>query len=110
MPITEAAVQALLTPLARARPITSRKMFGGVGIYADGVFFAIIDDDRLYFKSDEQTASSYDKYDAAPWAMPGGPPTYGYREVPGAILESDDLGDWIDAAIAVANRKKAKGK
>jgi TfoX/Sxy family transcriptional regulator of competence genes len=34
---------------------SARKMFGGVGLYCDGIFFGLIDDDVFYLKSDEQT-------------------------------------------------------
>lgn len=32
--------------------ISVRQMFGGYGLYNDGLFFAIIVDDELYFKAD----------------------------------------------------------
>ncbi len=43
-----AHVLELMRPTAQ---VTSRAMFGGHGLYADGVFFAILDDDTLYLKS-----------------------------------------------------------
>jgi len=110
MPVTEAAVQSFLSKLSAVRPITSRKMFGGIGIYCDGVFFAVIDDDRLYFKVDETNLSDYEAKGAAQWIIEGmsngGPMPY--REVPAEVLDSGDLGDWIDKAVQVALRKKKK--
>jgi TfoX/Sxy family transcriptional regulator of competence genes len=35
-------------------------MFGGVGLYLDGLFFALIDDDTLFFKTDEATRKRYE--------------------------------------------------
>ena len=43
-------VMEQLTAIAR---ISSRRMFGGVGLYADDLFFALIDDDTVYFKVDD---------------------------------------------------------
>ncbi len=112
MAVTQAAVEGLLEPLRAIRPITSRKMFGGVGVYCDGVFFACIDDDRLYFKADELTLPMFETYGAEQWEIEGqsgGPMPY--WEVPSAILaDSEALGGWIDAAVGVANRKKKPKK
>lgn len=112
MPVTEAAVQSLLAPLAKVRSISSRKMFGGIGIYCDGVFFAVIDDDRLFFKVDEYNLPDYEAFGAAQWFIEG--PNGGampYRQVPGEILDDGEkLGEWIDRSVEVAQRKKTKKK
>ena len=110
MPVTEAAVQDFLAKLSAVRPITSRKMFGGIGIYCEGTFFAVIDDDRLYFKVDDQNLPDYEARGASQWVIEGmsngGPMPY--REVPADVLTSTVLGDWIDKAVQVALRKKKK--
>ena len=36
-------------------------MFGGVGIYAGELFFALIADDTLYLKADDQTRSEFER-------------------------------------------------
>lgn len=112
MPVTDAAVQTLLAPLSAVRAITSRKMFGGIGIYCDGVFFAVIDDDRLYFKVDEVNLPDYDEMGARQWVIEG--PNGGampYRELPDKILNDPNvLGSWIDDSVRVAQTKKTKKK
>ncbi|MEK7716517.1 MAG: TfoX/Sxy family protein, partial [Pseudomonadota bacterium] len=47
-------VLELLTPIGAVR---ARAMFGGFGIYRGDTFFAIIVDDKLYFKADNVTCS-----------------------------------------------------
>ena len=42
-------VLELLAPLGNVR---ARAMFGGYGIYRGEIMFAIITDDRMYFKAD----------------------------------------------------------
>ena len=110
MPVTDSAVNDFLERLKLVRPISSRKMFGGIGIYCDGTFFAVIDDDRLYFKVDDGNIGDYQGHDAAQWTIEG--PNGGampYREVPTVILDApDELGAWIDRAVEVALRKKKK--
>ena len=112
MPISPEAVERLMAPLLAVRPITSRKMFGGLGIYCDGVFFGIIDDDRLYFKFDAVNGPDYDAFDAPQWVIEGeNASAMPYREVPAEIHEDTDrLAEFIDAAVAVALRKKTKPK
>jgi len=101
-----------MAPMLAVRSITSKKMFGGIGIYSDGIFFAVIDDDRLYFKSDAQSDPAFDEYESAPWVLSGDPPSaMPYRELPTVILADPiQLAEWIDAAVAVAERKKTKPK
>ena len=40
--------------------IASRRMFGGHGLYCDGLFIALISGDQLYFKADAQTQPDFD--------------------------------------------------
>ena len=112
MPVTPEAIERLMAPMLAVRSITSKKMFGGIGIYSDGIFFAVIDDDRLYFKSDAQSDPAFDEYESAPWVLSGDPPSaMPYRELPTVILADPiQLAEWIDAAVAVAERKKTKPK
>lgn len=39
--------------------LVSRRMFGGVGLYADGLFFGLLDDDTLYLKVDDTNRDDY---------------------------------------------------
>ncbi len=54
----------LLAPLG---PVAARPMFGGFGIYLDGVMFALIADDTLYLKVDEGTRPDYEAAGSAPF-------------------------------------------
>ncbi|MFZ4508499.1 MAG: TfoX/Sxy family protein [Fimbriimonas sp.] len=111
MPVSPEKVDQFLQRLGEVRPITSRKMFGGIGLYSDGVFFAVIDNDRLYFKSDAETDPTYEAHGSAQWVIEGDPPSpMPYREVPASVFAGPDLGAWIDAAVAVATRKKSAPK
>ncbi|RYG48175.1 TfoX family protein [bacterium] len=107
--LTTEAVERILAALNSARPVTSRKMFGGVGLYTDGAFFGVIDDDRLYLKSDAATDGVYDTEEAAQWILPQGPMPY--REVrPHLLSDPERLGERIDSAVAIWRAKNAKKK
>ena len=56
MAVTEGFKDLVRDLLADFGPVTIRNMFGGAGIYAGGVMFAILDDDVLYLKTDETSA------------------------------------------------------
>lgn len=39
--------------------VDGKRMFGGYGLYVDGVFVALVAGDTLYLKADEQTQSRF---------------------------------------------------
>ena len=51
-------VEYLNEVFAEFGAIQSKKMFGGYGIYHDGVMFALVSDDTLYLKADETTRNA----------------------------------------------------
>lgn len=112
MPVTDEAVTRLVARLSAARAVEWRKMFGGVGLYCDGTFFGVIDDDRLYFKFDEETSGLYDGFGSPQWVIAGDPPQpMPYREVPSSVLADPvQLGEFMLAAVEVARRKKKAKK
>ena len=96
----------VLDQLRTVAPVTARAMFGGVGIYSRGTFFALIADDVLYFKVDATTRPRYEERGSMAF-NPFGKGTMGYYALPEDILEdADELRDWMHAALAVARRKK----
>jgi DNA transformation protein len=100
----------VLEQLGQVAKTTSRRMFGGVGYYADGLFFAIADNDSLYFKVDAVTQSDFEAEGMKPF-RPFGPESapMGYWEVPAGVLDSsDDLETWMKKALGVALRAAAK--
>jgi TfoX/Sxy family transcriptional regulator of competence genes len=50
----------VLEQLQGAGPVTAKKMFGGVGLYIDMVFFGLIADDVLYLKVDDSNRADYE--------------------------------------------------
>jgi len=90
--------------------ITSKSMFGGVGLYADGLFFALIANDRLYFKVDDSNRPDFEAAEMEPFRPYGDERAMKYYEVPIAVLEdADALQTWAKKAIDVARRAR-KGK
>ena len=93
--------------------IRARSMFGGVGIYAEELFFALIADDTLYFKVDDSNRPDFVAQGMRPF-MPYGDAgeVMQYYEVPADLLdEPEAMRPWVEKSIAAAARKaKAKTK
>lgn len=107
MPVSASYQEYILEQLAEAGSITAKKMFGGVGLYLNSLFFALIADDRLYFKVDDTTRPDYEAVGMEPFQpYDDRPYTMQYYEVPVEILEDrTDLCIWTKKALAVAARQ-----
>jgi DNA transformation protein and related proteins len=93
--------------LGRVAPVTARSMFGGVGLYAQGLFFALIAEDRLYFKVNDSTRPAFARLGMEPFRPFGEESAMGYYEVPADVLEDvAQLEPWMRKAIDVAAKAK----
>ena len=96
----------VLDQLRTVAPVTAKAMFGGVGIYSGGFFFALIADDVLYFKVDATTRKAYEDRGSDAF-NPFGKGRMNYYALPEDILEdADELRQWMRDALAAARRKK----
>lgn len=99
----------ILELLGRAGSVTGRSMFGGYGLYLDGVFFAVIDDDTVYFKVDESTQGEYEAAGMKAFNPMADEKPMRYYAVPPDVLEDPDrLREWAGRAVAVARNAKKK--
>jgi DNA transformation protein len=110
MAVSQSYREFVLEQLGRVTPVTGKSMFGGVGIYAQGLFFALIAEDRLYFKVDDATRLDFEKRGMEPFRPFGEDSAMGYYEVPADVVEGvNQLEIWMKKAIDVAARAK-RGK
>lgn len=105
----------VLEQLTGSEPVTARAMFGGVGLYCQGLFFALIDDDTVYLKVDDVTRSEFERLGSAPFRPYGDEsPTMQYYELPAGILEDREaVRPWIARGLEAARRavaQRAAGK
>jgi len=94
----------LMQPLGH---VTARPMFGGFGMYADGLFFAIVVNDVLYFKVDDVNRGQFTdrKLDPFTFDMKGEIKTMNYHRCPEEALENPVLmAEWGKSGIAAAMR------
>ena len=112
MAATEGFKDFITDQLAGFGPVTIRNMFGGAGVYADGVMFGLLADDVLYLKADETSAQAFAAEGMVPFTYePDGraPVAMSYWEVPPRLLEEpDELARWATEAHRIACAAKAK--
>jgi DNA transformation protein len=110
MPVDPGFRDFVQDQLSGLGPITIRSMFGGAGVYADGVMFGLIAFDALYFKADETTIPDYQTEGAEPFTYEGQgkPIEMSYWQVPERLYEDpDDMVAWAGKALDVARRARA---
>lgn len=115
MAVSDSYREFVLEQLGRVTPVTGKAMFGGVGIYAQGLFFALIAEDRLYFKVDDATRPDFEQLGMEPFRPFGEDSAMGYYEVPADVAEDvNQLEIWmkkaIDVAAAARSGKNKRGK
>lgn len=114
--MTDPLSSHILPALAPLGTVVARRMFGGVGLYYNDLFFAIHYKNRLYFKVDDGNRGDYEAAGMRPFKpFEDKPTTMKYYEVPARVQESPkELQAWarkaILAARAAAKPKKHKKK
>lgn len=91
-------------------PIYSKRMFGGNGIFLEGLMFALIADNVLYLKVDDESRPDYEALDLAPFTYhkQGRPFRLNYYEAPEEAMEDVEVMlNWGNRAFAVALRAAA---
>lgn len=111
MPVTASYRAFIVERLQLALPdVRARDMFGGVGVYSGTTFFALIGNDVLYFKVDDQTRAMYESRGMRAFRPFGeGGEVMQYYEVPADVIEDTDaLRAWASAAVTVGRRAKQR--
>lgn len=94
----------VLDQLGQIAPVTTRSMFGGLTFFHQGRAFALIAEERLYFKVDATNRGDFEARGMGPF-LPFGDPEkpMGYYELPEDVLEDlDELKGWTERALLVA--------
>ncbi|MFH2054894.1 MAG: TfoX/Sxy family protein [bacterium] len=107
MSVSDEFLQYLLELLDFVPELRSRRMFGAVGFYGEGLFFALADDNVLYFKVDDSNRDDYLEAGMHPFQPVNDTKPMQYYEVPPEVLEDrGELRLWTRRSIAVARRKQ----
>jgi DNA transformation protein len=91
--------------------ISRRRLFGGAAVYADGVAFAILADDAVWFKADAVSDAAWDAIGAERFTVTrkdGAVQTINYARAPDDVYDdADAMREWAGLAIAAGRRALA---
>lgn len=99
----------IVEQLAALPALSTRRMFGGIGLYSSEWFFALIDDDVLFFKVDDANRADYVSRGMQPFMPFPDRPSLGYFQVPAEVIEeAEELARWARRSVDVAQRAGQK--
>lgn len=104
-------INYLLELLQGVGEVNARTMFGGYGLYQNGIMFALVADDVLYFKTDKGNLSDFEErsLEAFRYERNGKQILMSYCEAPGEVLDDpDEMSQWAQNAIDAARRSAKK--
>jgi DNA transformation protein len=95
------------------RHVSVKRMFGGAGLYADGLMFGLEFDGVIYLRGDAASIPDFEREGSAPFVYPlaknrPGHPSRHFWRLPERLYDDpDELGVWAARALAVAEQRKA---
>jgi DNA transformation protein and related proteins len=97
----------VLDQLAGLGGVSSKRMFGGAGLYCDEFFFGLISEDVLYLRVDDSNREDFASRGMAQFKPYADRPhlSMNYYETPAEVLEdARQLAEWASRSVAVAER------
>ena len=88
-------------------PVSARRMFGGHGLFLDGLMFGLIADSELYLKVDRESRDQFvdQGLQAFTYHKNGKPMEMSYFQAPETCLDSlEEMTHWGNVAFAAALR------
>jgi DNA transformation protein len=100
------------------RPVTVKRMFGGAGVYCEGLMFGLVFDGAIFLKVDETSIPDFEREGSRPfvYTRAKSPDRVGrhspsYWRLPERLYDDpDELAVWAGRALAIAQRKKAASR
>jgi DNA transformation protein len=112
MVASDSFAEFLREQLGPLGPVTMRRMFGKTGVFCDGVMLAMVRDNTLYFRVDDDNRAIFKEAESFPplnYEKKGGPIDLSFWRAPERLFdEPDELVAWARAALAAARRVAAK--
>lgn len=110
MSASKGFIELLKDSMRDLGPVNVRRMFGGAGVYADGVMFGLIAEDTLYLKGDVETKRDFEAEGLCPFVYEGRGRkiSMSYWRAPERLLDDpDELVVWARTALEAARRAAA---
>ena len=102
-------VVSLLELIEPVGAVSWRRMFGGYGLYMEGVMMALVANDELYLKTDPQSQPSFVNVGCEPFGYEKNGKTLqmSYWKAPEAVFdEPDEMLHWVQLALGAALRQR----
>jgi DNA transformation protein len=112
MVASDSFAEFLREHLAPLGCVTMRRMFGKTGVFCDGVMFAMVTENTLYVRVDEENRATFEEAASFPplnYQKKGSAIDLAFWRVPERLFDDpDELVSWARAALAAAHRVAAK--
>ena len=114
MVASDSFAEFLLEQLAPLGRLTLRRMFGKTGVFCDGLMFAMVTEDTLYFRVDDHNSTAFSEAAAFPplsYNKNGTVIDLAFWRAPERLFDApDELIAWAQAALTAARRVAARGE
>ena len=112
MVASDSFADVLREQLAPVGHVTLRRMFGKTGVFCDGLMLAMVRDDALYFRVDDDNRALFKEAEAFPplnYEKGSGSIDLAFWRAPERLFdEPDEFLTWARAALGAARRVAAK--
>ncbi|HYD41632.1 MAG TPA: TfoX/Sxy family protein [Anaeromyxobacter sp.] len=107
MPCSPTFADHAVDLLSGLGPVDARRMFGGYGVYARGVMFALLYDDELFLKTDDETRDRFRAAGCRMWVYGRMAETNYYRPPDEAHEDAEAMLPWAKLGLEAALRRRA---
>lgn len=113
MPVSAGFLDFVRDLLSEAGEIEIRRMFGAAGLMSGGAMFAVVDDDVLYLKADDEFAEELQAMGSTRWSYShrsaGSKRLSHHWSLPESAADDAELASRLALrSIAIATAKKAR--
>jgi DNA transformation protein len=106
MAVSNDFIEYIIDQLSNWREVSSRKMFGGAGLYCDGVVFAFVADDVIYLKVDDTNRKQFEEAGSTAFQPFDDQRTVlSYFELPADVLEDpNEFAEWAEVSLRIQKK------
>lgn len=107
MPISPGLLEQIAAQLGGLPELAIRRMFGGAGLYSAGVFFGVVDGDRVYLRIGDGNREDFKRAGSVAFQPIPDKPAMAYFSVPTLVIaRSERFVEWAKKAVDAARTAK----
>ncbi len=107
MAVSDDFIEYILDQFSGWGEVYVQRMFGGVGLYRDGLMFGLVANNAAYLKVDETNKDKFLEAGSEPLKpFPNRPTLLSYFEIPPDVLEDrDELIKWAEESLSIQKKR-----